>query len=321
MKQRSATMDTIGGRPVLRFERRLAHPPDKVWKAITDPAEMAHWFPAKVETELKVGATVRFHMDEIDDTTGEIVELDPPKLFVFRWDGDLLRFELIPDGSGCRMVFSHTLSGSATWGDARFSAQHAAGWDGCLDLLAGRLDGVEVDSSMDDWFGRNERYVEDFGLAEGEVRDHPDGRLLRFERVLVQPAAEVWAALTTQDDHGDTTTPALTVGTQPPPAATTSAVPDGRVTTVEQEHVLEYVWQSDAADAGRVRWELTRQDFGCSLVLTQTVPTHAAGLVPKLLATWQVHLEQFIAGRHNVTRPWPADRVTTLQQHYAERTA
>jgi len=111
----------IDGRPVLRFERQLAHPPAKVWKAITDPAEMAHWFPAAVDfpgavdTELKPGATMRFTFPDAAplDTTGEgeILEFDPPKVYAFRWNTDVLRFELVPDGSGCRLVFSQTLGG------------------------------------------------------------------------------------------------------------------------------------------------------------------------------------------------------------------
>jgi uncharacterized protein YndB with AHSA1/START domain len=316
MKQLTGTMDTIGGRPVLRFERRLAHPPEKVWKAITDPAEMAHWFPAQVETELKVGAKIRFVMDEIDDTFGEIVEIDPPKLFVFHWDSDVLRWELIPDGAGCRLVFSHTLSGSATWGDAKFGAQHAAGWDGCLDLLAGRLDGVEVESGMDDWFERNERYVEEFGLAEGEVRDHPDGQLIRFERVLVRPIEKVWALLA---DATGSSGADVTVGETPPPRATIPPAPAGSVTSVTPERVVEYTWRHGGTDAGRVGWELTPQDFGCRLVLTQTVPPERADLLPQLLATWQVHVEELIARLHDVTRPWPTDRVTALQQMYEQR--
>ncbi|MGH3328571.1 MAG: SRPBCC domain-containing protein [Streptomycetales bacterium] len=81
MEHARATLRTVAGRPVLRFERHLAHPQEKVWKAITDPDEMAHWFPARVETELKVGATMRFRFDGMDvaDTEGEIVEVDPPQ--------------------------------------------------------------------------------------------------------------------------------------------------------------------------------------------------------------------------------------------------
>ncbi|MBB5789124.1 uncharacterized protein YndB with AHSA1/START domain [Jiangella mangrovi] len=51
-----------GGRVEIRFERRLAHPPAKVWRALTDPAELRGWhFPAVVELDLTPGATVWFH--------------------------------------------------------------------------------------------------------------------------------------------------------------------------------------------------------------------------------------------------------------------
>ena len=32
----NATLRTVDDRAVLRMERRLAHPPEKVWRALTD---------------------------------------------------------------------------------------------------------------------------------------------------------------------------------------------------------------------------------------------------------------------------------------------
>ncbi|MGH3448361.1 MAG: SRPBCC domain-containing protein [Nocardioidaceae bacterium] len=87
-----ATLQTIEGKPGLRFERRLAHPPEKVWRAVTDPAQMKHWFPASVETELRAGASMRFSFGEDFDLDGEyadgqILELDP--LFYAALHGDI----------------------------------------------------------------------------------------------------------------------------------------------------------------------------------------------------------------------------------------
>ena len=42
------TLETIDGRPALRFERRLAHSVQRVWHAVTEPAELAQWFVAPV---------------------------------------------------------------------------------------------------------------------------------------------------------------------------------------------------------------------------------------------------------------------------------
>ena len=35
-------LDHPEGRPALRFTRRLAHPPEKVWRALTEPELIAH---------------------------------------------------------------------------------------------------------------------------------------------------------------------------------------------------------------------------------------------------------------------------------------
>ena len=37
------------GRWRLRFTRALAHPPEKVWRAITEPEHLAQWFPTTIE--------------------------------------------------------------------------------------------------------------------------------------------------------------------------------------------------------------------------------------------------------------------------------
>src|SRR5205085_289579 len=56
----NATLHTSDGRPMLRFERRLEHPPERVWRAITEPEELAHWFPAQVEIDLRPGGAMKF---------------------------------------------------------------------------------------------------------------------------------------------------------------------------------------------------------------------------------------------------------------------
>lgn len=186
-----ATKDVVDGKPVLRFERRLNHPPEKVWRAVTEPDELAHWFPAKVDYELKPGAPITFVDEDMgpEPTTGEVLEADPPRVFVFSWTDNVFRIEIVPDGAGSVLHFSHTLGTSDQWGDERFAAQHAAGWDVCLDHLVASMDGVEP--GKDDWAERNEYYVEQWGLARGTVTD---GRL-RFERVLIQPRDEVLKAI------------------------------------------------------------------------------------------------------------------------------
>ena len=270
-----ANLETIGGNAVLRFERRLAHPVAKVWKAVSDPAEMRHWFPAMLETELRIGAPIRFvfpdeaPVDEGGD--GEILELDPPKVFAFRWSHDVLRFELVPDGDGCLLYFSQTLGGGAV---GRLAAgRNAAGWDHCLATLAARLDDRAAEP-FTEWVAAMEHYIDRFGLDEGEATRTADGFELRFARDLVwKPAAEIWRLLT---DGG---------------FARTAEVPGGEVTRSEEPRLLEY-----PAEGGTVRWEIAYDPaLGSRAELTHTVPAAFADRVPDLLTAWHAHLERLFA--------------------------
>jgi uncharacterized protein YndB with AHSA1/START domain len=140
------TYETIDERPTLRFERRIAHPVDAVWRAITDPEELEHWFPSRVEVDLRVGGGMTFtfleqKLPEGPSTmTGEVTDLEPPELFAFYWGRDHLIFELEPieDGAGCRLRFTAVL-------DARDkAARDAAGWHVCLDRLEQHVNGGEA---------------------------------------------------------------------------------------------------------------------------------------------------------------------------------
>ncbi|WP_027942083.1 SRPBCC family protein [Amycolatopsis taiwanensis] len=298
-----AELETLGGKPVLRFERRLAHPVAKVWRAVTDPAEMAHWFPATVETELKTGAKIRFGFGDeaaVDDklTEGEILEYDPPKVYVFRWNADVFRVEVVADGDGCLLYFSQTLGGGPA---ARLAAgRHAAGWDHCLDSLQARLDGREAEP-FTEWLGAMERYIDRFGLGEGEV----SGTSVHFARDLIwKPIDEVWQVLT----GGAPVEP----GGAAPLPATNGYVPAGQVTRVEAPRLLEY-----SSGDGLVRWEITADPrLGVRVELTQQQPAD----VVTALAAWHTQLELFFAAVHGEIRcPWPEDRTEQLKKHYREQ--
>jgi uncharacterized protein YndB with AHSA1/START domain len=305
-----ATLHTVGGEPTLRFERRLRHPPAKVWRAVTDPAEMAHWFPAAVELRLRPGAPMRFTFGDgalVDGTSdGEVLEVDEPRVFMFRWNSDVLRIELVPDGDGCRLVFTQTIGGGRT--GLLGAGRSAAGWDACLDQLTARLDGTTAPARTD-WRTPVEHYVAKFGLGEGTATRTADGWELRFARDLVwQPPATVWEVLT-GGETGDT----------PPALATNEVVPAGRVTEVRAPRVLEYEWLHDGTPAGTVRWELCSDPrLGERVELTQTVPEHLADRCPAAMAAWHLRMELFFAATTGeVRRAWSGERIAALTEHYA----
>jgi uncharacterized protein YndB with AHSA1/START domain len=158
-----ATFHTIENRPTLRFERRLAHPVAKVWRAITEPSELAHWFPSHVQGEMRAGGglTFRFeHMplDAPSTMEGRVTDFDPPRLFGFYWGEDHLRFELEPqpqdeETSLLRLTVELDAKDKA--------ARDAAGWHQCLDSLERQLSGSAPERPMpaDTWRERYEEYA------------------------------------------------------------------------------------------------------------------------------------------------------------------
>jgi uncharacterized protein YndB with AHSA1/START domain len=151
-------LDTTQTPPVLRFERRLPYPVERVWRAITDPEDLRNWFPGVPRFTLEAGA--EFVVEGDAGGTGHIREVDPPHVLDFSWNGELLRFELAPDRDGCLLTFTHRL------GDLSLGAQTAAGWDLCLDRLAAQLAGAPIDqrAALERWPALHERYADAFGL-------------------------------------------------------------------------------------------------------------------------------------------------------------
>lgn len=122
-------IDTTG-RQVMRLERNLDHPVERVWEAITDPDQLGQWYPLSVETlELQVGGKVAFDDGEGTIYQGEIRELDPPGVFSFSEEDDLVHIELQPDGDECLMIFTHVFD------DPAMAEGNEMGWNECLGQL------------------------------------------------------------------------------------------------------------------------------------------------------------------------------------------
>lgn len=67
------TLGTIDGRPALRFERTLGHSVERVWRAVSVPAELERWFPAAAEWTPATGENLEVH-----GMTGEVTEGSTP---------------------------------------------------------------------------------------------------------------------------------------------------------------------------------------------------------------------------------------------------
>jgi len=91
--------------------------------------------------------------------TGEVTELDPPRLLAWAWGGELFRFELRPDGDGCVLTFTHVFD------DRSLAAQHAAGWETYFKRLDAHLEGAFLpeEDAHEGAAELQERYAERFG--------------------------------------------------------------------------------------------------------------------------------------------------------------
>jgi uncharacterized protein YndB with AHSA1/START domain len=161
---RLGTVERSDGEYVIRFERRLEHPIESVWLALTEPSAIEKWLAAATVFELRDGGTVELHWQNGEDLDGmhaTITELEPPHLL--EWRGDrhgICRWELRPDDGGCILRFSSTLDAAEVDARAAKDPEHGsppsllAGWHVHLDYLDDALDGNAVDWpnwSGDDW--------------------------------------------------------------------------------------------------------------------------------------------------------------------------
>jgi uncharacterized protein YndB with AHSA1/START domain len=179
-------MATIDGLTI-RFERRLAAPVSRVWRAVTDEDEMRSWFPSAVQGERKVGAPLAFPFDDnvADTFEGEVTEWEPERVFAFTWNGDRLRIELEPDGDATRLLFVQTLSHLTE------AARTSSGWHFCLANLDAHLGGVAPDP--DAWKGLYSEYLDVMGPPMAE----PSAQWsLTWERMHHVSPERVWECLT-----------------------------------------------------------------------------------------------------------------------------
>jgi uncharacterized protein YndB with AHSA1/START domain len=164
------------GETVIHFERRLSHPPDRVWDAITDPDQVIRWW-GELDADLQHGGnfTLRWlNQDEEGRSSGwrgTLTEFDPPRVLETSgtWGSEkegwgahnaTLRFELTPDGDGTVLRFTNTLDAMPD----DYRTKTLAGWHWHLDTLAGVLDGAPDRSltEVEGWAPIHELYEEEY---------------------------------------------------------------------------------------------------------------------------------------------------------------
>jgi uncharacterized protein YndB with AHSA1/START domain len=136
-----------------RIERtvEIAHPPGKVWAALTTAEGLGAWFGDEAAIDLRPGGPARVSWAGGPTAGIRVERVEEPAVFAFTWQIDGLpggdprrtyvEFTLTPAGAGTRLRVVE--SGFAQLpGDAHRTAYggHAEGWARELGELAGYLD-------------------------------------------------------------------------------------------------------------------------------------------------------------------------------------
>ncbi len=146
----------------LRFERHFRQPVERVWAALTTPAELAEWL-APGELDLILGGRIALAFVKSESGTvidGLVTALEPPHLLEFTWtdkgqDLGFVRWELVREGGGTYLVLTHTLPEAARG----FGLPALAGWHTLLENLTVLLDGQRPTDLPDRWQEFHDHYA------------------------------------------------------------------------------------------------------------------------------------------------------------------
>jgi len=120
--------------------RDLRHPPEKVWSALTDPAQLREWAPFESDRDLGSAGTAMLTTvgaPQLHVTEAKIKRAERPRVLEFTWGGRDTRWELEPHAGGTRLTLWASI-------DRNWIAIGAAGWHVCLDVLDRLLAGQPI---------------------------------------------------------------------------------------------------------------------------------------------------------------------------------
>jgi len=127
--------------------------PEKLWEALTDP-EFArkYWFGTTVESSWKTGSPWKLVASNGSPTDiGEILEFDPPRRMVIRWQNEWkpelkaegpsrCTMELEPVGSAVKLTITHEIERP----DSKLITAVSGGWPRVLSNLKSLLETGEI---------------------------------------------------------------------------------------------------------------------------------------------------------------------------------
>ena len=157
-----------GEKWTLVLVRELRHSPEKVWQALTDPAQLREWAPFDADGSLgTVGSTVKLTTvgaptPHVTETT--VTRADAPSCSSTTGAGSICDGSSNASAGGTRLTLWTNI-------DRRFISMGAAGWHICFDVLdhllgghpIGRIVGPDA-MKFGGWQRLNAEYAQQFGV-------------------------------------------------------------------------------------------------------------------------------------------------------------
>lgn len=129
-------------------ERTMPHPPEKVWRALTESSLIAEWLMQN-DFQARPGATFTFRAKPMGTWNGivhcEVTTFDPPRRLVYTWKGgtvqnaaygsaldSVVEWTLTPVTGGTRLRMEH--SGFRPQNDSAYTTM-SGGWPKVLERL------------------------------------------------------------------------------------------------------------------------------------------------------------------------------------------
>jgi uncharacterized protein YndB with AHSA1/START domain len=141
----------------LFYQRRLPHPRERVWAALTDPEQVKKWLmAASVAIDGREGGSYETVAGPSHiRATGKILTWDPPRAYEYEWivepreelpegENSFVRWELADVGGETVLTLEHRRLTRAT------GLGFAAGWHAFIDRLSALLE----DQPLPDWISR-----------------------------------------------------------------------------------------------------------------------------------------------------------------------